>query len=143
GLIVGHVRKDKADYFQRLEKLIQELGLQEIVYIATDLTNMPAVYAASDCVVSCSKKPESFGLTLVEALAMNTPVIATRHGGPLDIIEEGKNGTFFEPCYADELASLLVRPVEKGEFREATLQYFSLQQMSAGNLSVYNEVCQR
>lgn len=141
GLIVGHVRRDKQAYYESLKSLITALNLENIVHIATDLTDMPAVYSASDWVVSCSKKPESFGLTLVEALAMNTPVIATRHGGPLDIITEGENGSFFAPNNAEELASLLSAPFKREcGFRGEVLNEFSLQNMIEGHLEVYKDV---
>ena len=40
------------------------------------------IYALSDIVVSpASIKPETFGRVAAEAMAMNTPVIASAHGG--------------------------------------------------------------
>lgn len=143
GLIVGHVRRDKQACFERLKALIRALKMEEHIKIVTDITDPVAVYAASDVVVSCSKKPESFGLTLVEALAMNVPVIATRHGGPLDIIRENENGFFFAPGDADELAVKLRGVPEKADcrFRENVLREFSIDRMAAGHLAVYQELC--
>jgi glycosyltransferase involved in cell wall biosynthesis len=142
GLIVGHVRKDKEEYFNRLTRLISALKLENVVHIATDLTDMPAVYSASDIVVSCSKKPESFGLTLIEALAMNTPVIATHHGGPLDIIREGIDGFFFEPGHADELARLLntTLALNTTGLRKDVLSRFSEKQMIEDTINTYRAV---
>jgi glycosyltransferase involved in cell wall biosynthesis len=142
GLIVGHVRADKQDYYEALKALIAELNLDGVVHIATDLTDMPAIYSASDLVVSCSKKPESFGLTLIEALAMNTPVIATRHGGPLDIIREGIDGFFFEPGHAEELAPLLIpaTTLDTSQLRTNALSRFSEKQMTQDTIDTYCEV---
>ena len=78
---------------------------------------------------------------LVEALAMNTPVIATRHGGPLDIITEGENGSFFAPNNAEELASLLSAPFKREcGIRREILNEFSLHNMIEGHLEVYKDV---
>jgi glycosyltransferase involved in cell wall biosynthesis len=142
GLIVGHVREDKQDYFNTLHQLINDLNLNEVIHIATDLTDMPAVYAVSDLVVSCSKKPESFGLTLIEALAMNTPVAATKHGGPLDIIREGENGFFFEPGYTDELARIIenAKISRQTDYRTATLERFSLDRMISEHVKIYDDL---
>ena len=74
------------------------------IHVITSLPNISLIYKASNIVVSCSKKPESFGLTLVESLFFDTPVIATNHGGPLEIIEEYKNGLFFHPQDENELS---------------------------------------
>jgi len=142
GLIVGHVRADKQAYHQELASLIRKLGLQEQIHIVTDVSDMPAVYTLADVVVSCSKKPESFGLTLIEALAMNTPVIATRHGGPLDIIREGRNGCFFNPGDADALSVLLAGPlsIDRTLLRSDVLERFGMDRMIESTLRVYREV---
>jgi glycosyltransferase involved in cell wall biosynthesis len=139
GLIVGHVRADKQAYYESLKSLIAALNMESIVHIATDLTDMAAVYSASDWVVSCSKKPESFGLTLVEALAMNTPVIATRHGGPLDIIREGENGFLFEPQRPEELALILCNKprLRCVDLRTDTLERFSIARMADATMETY------
>ena len=39
-----------------------------------------------------SLDPRAFGLVLLEAMATGKPVIATAHGGPLDIVEDGRTG---------------------------------------------------
>jgi sucrose-phosphate synthase len=40
---------------------------------------------------------EPFGLTLIEAAAHGVPVVATRHGGPVDIVSELGHGVLVEP----------------------------------------------
>ena len=49
---------------------------------------IPAIMAESDIFVLPSFY-DSFGIVLVEALACGVPVVATRCGGPEDIVEEG------------------------------------------------------
>ncbi|MGZ3695705.1 MAG: glycosyltransferase, partial [Bdellovibrionota bacterium] len=66
--------------------------------------NIFSEIGALDILVSTSVSPEAFGLTLIEAMAVGTPVIAPREGGPLDIIREGKNGFFFAPRNPADLA---------------------------------------
>jgi glycosyltransferase involved in cell wall biosynthesis len=47
---------------------------------------------------------ETFGRVAVEAYAKGTPVVASRHGAPGDIVREGATGLLFEPGNADALA---------------------------------------
>jgi sucrose-phosphate synthase len=47
---------------------------------------------------------EPFGLTLLEAAAMGVPVVATRSGGPVDILGDLRNGLLVDPTDADGLA---------------------------------------
>ncbi len=48
---------------------------------------------------------EPFGLTLVEAASCGVPIIATKDGGPLDIIGNCENGILIDPTDTDEIAS--------------------------------------
>jgi glycosyltransferase involved in cell wall biosynthesis len=46
---------------------------------------------------------EDFGITMVEALACGTPVIAFGRGGACDIVEDGGTGVLFEPQTSDAI----------------------------------------
>jgi glycosyltransferase involved in cell wall biosynthesis len=48
---------------------------------------------------------ETFGLTIVEAFACGTPVIASRLGAMAELVEDGRTGLLFEPGNADDLAA--------------------------------------
>jgi glycosyltransferase involved in cell wall biosynthesis len=141
GLIVGGVRKDKEDYFHSLENLVKELGIEENIIFTGSQERVAEIYALSDIVVSSSKKPESFGRSVAEALALDTPVIATNHGGVLDIILEGKNGFFYPVGDSDSLA----KNIDKSSHLEFDgyhyiSENFSLKQMVDKTLKVYEKV---
>ncbi|MGE5346400.1 MAG: sucrose synthase [Acidithiobacillales bacterium] len=65
---------------------------------------------------------EAFGLTVIEAMATGLPTFATRHGGPLEIIEDGRSGFHIDPtdgaASAAKIASFLARCREKPEVWE-------------------------
>ena len=50
---------------------------------------------------------ESFGLAAIEAFACGTPVIASRHGGLMEIVVHGKTGLLVQPGDADALANAI------------------------------------
>lgn len=51
---------------------------------------------------------EPFGLTLVEAAACGLPLVATKDGGPQDIIDFCKNGLLVDPLDVDEMAQAIM-----------------------------------
>ncbi|MGV8108427.1 glycosyltransferase [Methanospirillum sp.] len=60
-------------------------------------------YAKALCVVFASID-EPFGIVPIESQAAFTPVIATKSGGSLEMVNEGKTGFLIEPNSLDELA---------------------------------------
>ena len=108
-LIVGGVRSDKQEYLNSLKKLVNELNLEDNIIFTGSQSKISEIYALSNVVVSSSKKPESFGRAVAESIAMNTPVIATNHGGVKDIIIENENGFFFEVGNEKELANNILK----------------------------------
>lgn len=139
GIIVGGVRHDKQAYFDRLKSLVGELGAEDLIVFAGSQERMPEIYAVSDVLVSCSKKPESFGRTLIEAMAMGTPVIATAHGGALDIVDAGRNGFLFKPGNDGELAGCIgqMGDIDRASLRDYVAEHFSQQQMVESTIAVY------
>ena len=141
GLIVGGVRDDKQEYFNSLKALVKELDLVENIIFTGSQNKVAEIYALSDVVVSSSKKPESFGRSVAEALALNTPVVATNHGGVLDIILEGENG-FFYPVGDSKMLAYQIERCNNLKFDgyRYILEQFSLKQMVEKTLKVYKKV---
>jgi glycosyltransferase involved in cell wall biosynthesis len=65
--------------------------------------DLASLYASADCFVFPSRT-ETFGNVILEALASGLPVAATSAPGPVDLIEEGVNGSvqtpLLEACWA-------------------------------------------
>jgi len=141
GIVAGGIWHGKDDYFQSLEKLIKETGAK--IYFIGSQSQIREIYALSDFLVSAaSTKPETFGRTTAEALAMNTPVIASSHGGSLDIIIDKENGLFFPPNDEIVLTKKLFQALEFNfsNMREHIEQNFSLCHMTETELSIYKEI---
>jgi glycosyltransferase involved in cell wall biosynthesis len=96
-------------YMEKLQQHVAEADLGERV-IFTGYERYPAAcMAAMDVVVHTSTAPEPFGLVVLEGMALRKPVIATAHGGPVDIVVHEESG-FLTPA-DDEmtLASVINR----------------------------------
>lgn len=143
GVVVGGIWHGKGGYFQTLEKLAAELRAD--IRFTGSQTQVREIYALSDLVVSAaSAKAETFGRTAAEALAMNTPVVASAHGGSLDILIDGENGLFYPPGDGRALAGKINQALV-GSFsnmREHIQANFSLEHMTETELRVYEELIQ-
>ena len=141
GLIVGGVRRDKEDYLNALKSLVKELKVEDNIIFTGSQSKIEQIYALSDVVISSSKKPESFGRAVAEAICMNKPVIATNHGGVKDIIIENENGFFFEVGNNKELAdNILKSRVLKFDGYTYISNNFSLENMLNKTLEVYRNL---
>ena len=142
GLIVGGAREDKQGYFASLKTLVRELHAEEHIVFTGSQDKICEVYSLSNLVVICSKKPESFGRTAAEALAMNVPVIATNHGGVLDVVLQGETGNLFSVGDYKGLSESIVT-IQKMSFlnlREKVAERFSLEQMVGKTVELYRSL---
>jgi glycosyltransferase involved in cell wall biosynthesis len=142
GLIVGGVRKDKQDYYLRLQQQVEAAHAGDFIHFAGSQAKVTEIYSLSDVVVSSSKKPESFGRSAAEALAMNVPVVATNHGGILDVVIPGTTGQLFSPGDVDALteAILSCRTLDTSGMRNFVSERFSLAHMVESTLAVYRSL---
>lgn len=98
---------DDRTYAGELKALASESGLQGRVFFLGHRDDIPQLMQAADVIVHTSVAPEPFGRVVVEGMLSGRPVIASRAGGPSEIIRDGETGWLFEPGNAGELASLL------------------------------------
>jgi glycosyltransferase involved in cell wall biosynthesis len=139
GLIVGGVRENKQNYFENLQELVKSLHVN--IIFAGSQEKVAEIYSLSDVVISASKKPESFGRSVAEALALGTPVIATNHGGVKDIIQEGINGYFVPICDEQSLSNkILIANKLKFDGYSYIKNNFSLQQMVEKTINIYKSL---
>lgn len=73
-------------------------------------------YQEADVFV-CASPYEPFGLVILEAMAVGTPVVATRFGGPANILDDGLDGHLVDPHDTAEFANKLVSLLEDDETR--------------------------
>lgn len=139
GLIVGGIHPDRQEYFKRLQQQVKEARAEDYILFTGSQAKVAEIYALSNAVVSSSKKPESFGRAAAEALAMNVPVVATGHGGMLDIVREGRTGFLFAPGDVQGLSEKLmaVRKHPFEDLRQFVIENFTLEQMVEKTLGVY------
>lgn len=86
GLIVGGEDPKHRRYASELRQQIIHKGLQKAITFTGYRSDLREIYAVSDLVLSLSRKPESFGRTVLEALSLGVPVVGYDHGGVGEIL---------------------------------------------------------
>jgi glycosyltransferase involved in cell wall biosynthesis len=102
-LIVGEGSRRDA-----LEAQARELRVAHRVVFTGRRDDVPAVTAALDVAVLPSYR-EAQGLTILEAMALSRPVVASNVGGIPEMIEDGRTGLLVPPHDADALAAAIIR----------------------------------
>lgn len=123
---------------QALRAQVSALKLDDNVEFLGALSDVRSVLAASDCKLLVSVA-ETFSMAMLEAMAMQVPVISTSIGGAAEAIDDGVNGLLVQPGNAVELADRIkymlsddVRRKQMGErARQVVGEKFSVEEMVA------------
>jgi glycosyltransferase involved in cell wall biosynthesis len=92
GLVVGGENYGlDAGYFDELKALARERGVEGDIIFTGHVPNPHPYVALVDVLVSASDG-EPFGVTLLEAMSLGTPMVAVARGGPVEILEDGESG---------------------------------------------------
>ncbi len=102
---------------KELSERVRERGLQGRVHFAGHQAQVQPFYEASDIIVSPSRT-EGLSNVLLEALAFERPVAATRVGGNAEIIEDGVSGLLVEPRSVSSIASAVSQLIRDERARE-------------------------
>ena len=107
--IVGDVFGKQPMLLSNLHQKIEQHRLEQQVTFHPFSASPEAHFSWADGVVVPSVFPEPFGLVAIEAMSAFRPVIASAHGGLLEIVDDGITGWLFPPGDALALSKLLVK----------------------------------
>jgi glycosyltransferase involved in cell wall biosynthesis len=114
-----------------LQALSSELGLDgQVRFLGRVPHEEVARLMAESAVVVLPSRAESFGATLVEALACGTPVVATKCGGPEDIVVDSV-GRLVPVADVDALADAIDDVLDHPDrYDGATLREYAITRFS-------------
>jgi D-inositol-3-phosphate glycosyltransferase len=108
-LLVGDSTLHEGDaYRKQLLYDIKRLQLEEFVHLQGHTAQVAEFYECLDCFLMCSKG-ETFGTVTIEAMAYETPIIATNSGGSPEILDHGRCGQLYTPGDASALAQCIAQ----------------------------------
>lgn len=134
-------------------KLIAELGISDIVHIASGLPDaeLAALFASAEvaCIPSLY---EGFSLPAVEAMASGTPIVASRVGALPEVLgTDGACAELVAPADVDALTQALGRLLDSPERRRSlgaagrarAVDVFSWDAVAAQTVRVYQQAIER
>jgi teichuronic acid biosynthesis glycosyltransferase TuaC len=144
-LVGGGVYRDYQTQVSALHRLAQELGIAKNVEFAGIKTpDEVARYMRESALLVLPSRKETFGAVLIEALACGTPIVATKCGGPEDIVNE-RVGRLVEKEDAGALANAIADVIterqnfDPNELRDYVLNNFAWQQIARQTFDLYSK----
>ncbi len=147
-LIVGgpYFQKDQ-DYMASLEQEVVDLDVADSVIFTGFLSDTRIVTSLLDIVLVPSIIPEACPRTIIEAMAVGKPVIATPLGGSKELVTP-ETGVLVPPENAEAIASAIAKLANDSEqlaamgiaARQRAEQLFSSEKNSALTEAVYDEL---
>jgi lipopolysaccharide heptosyltransferase II len=107
--IVGDAPGSKDAYKEQLRVLVKRLGLEDNCEFLGNQKDIPGILANLNLLVLATTTHEAFGRVIVEAQACGVPVVATRVGGVVDIIEDGRTGIMVPPADPQAMAEAIIK----------------------------------
>lgn len=125
--------------FEGLKAAVSRLGLEQTVLFTGNISDPAPLYRNSDIFLLPSLS-EGFSLSTIEAMATSLPVIATKSGGPEEIVSHGVDGLLIEKGSPQAIADAVLRLSQKPAWaiaigekaRERVMDSFSFQAMIGG-----------
>ncbi len=107
-VMVGAVTPEQAAFANDLRKRIADAGLTSRIIVTGELSieEVQRWYRRLT-IYAFTSRNEGFGLTLIEAMAAGTALVASRAGAAELVVEEGVTGTLTPPGDADALAAAI------------------------------------
>lgn len=132
---------------RQLEALANELSLAGRIDFLGECENVPELLGSSGFYVSPSLS-EGISLTILEAMAVGLPVIATSVGGNPEVVDEPETGLLVPAASPEKLALAMVQMCKtKADWtsmgkagRRRVTQFFDVRMMAENYQSLYEEL---
>ncbi len=130
-----------------IEAELNRLGLAESVRFLGDRSDVAELLAGGDLFV-CSSRSEGMPVSILEAMAVGLPVVASAVGGVPEIIDDGRTGLLVAPGAVAPLADALARLIGDRALRErmgragrkAALDRYDLPRFRDAHLELYRRL---
>jgi len=153
---LAKLKKDGIEFFCKfvgegqsrgyLERLVVEYSLGDNIKFLGSRSDVPELLANAGIFILPSRW-EGFGITIIEAMAIGIPVVASNIDGPKEIITDSQNGLLFESENEYELSEKIKMLFNADNLRDRlvnnaflSVHEYSIEKMYNKYLAVYNDL---
>jgi glycosyltransferase involved in cell wall biosynthesis len=128
-----------------LLRMVRELGIEQRVFFLGFRRDVREVLSSADAFVLTSLH-EGIPMSLLEAMSIGLPAVATRVGGIPEVIEDGSSGFLVTPGDEEAIAAAIVAALSESgreisiHGRERVQREFSLTGMAAHTDRIYRSL---
>jgi len=127
-IISGNILPEYGDYFDyRIRPLIDGKQIQFVG--AADFEKKVELFKNAKAFLYPIRRPEPFGLVVIESMACGTPVIAYKEGAMSELIKDGQTGFLVDSVKEAVMALKKVKRISRITCREYIEKNFKLKQM--------------
>ena len=145
--IAGAKLDTQREYYRSLKRLQAELGLEDTVHFLGRRSDIPRLLSAFD-VFAMPSVAETGPMTLMEAMAMEKPIVTTNVGVVPERFTHQEHGLVVPPKDAkglgDTVCELLTSPEQSAEYgknaRKRAIESFSVETIADKHESIYRSV---
>ncbi len=120
-LVIGG--KPGGPFYEELQQKIKEWGLEQLVYFPGWLPDVAFFFRNINAYVLASRHEEGFGMVVAEAIVAYVPVVVTKSGGVVELVEDEVGGYIVDKAnpvqMSDRLYQLSVNPAARDAMVQA------------------------
>ena len=139
GLIAGNTHPKKRAYLDELHQQAESLGITNDIVFLGHRSDLRELMAVSHIVMALSQQPESFGLTVLEALSLGKPVVGYDCGGVGELLAALYPTGKVPPSSSNELF-LTTTQILKNPSQPSPNELFTLEKSLASTADIYELV---
>jgi phosphatidylinositol alpha-mannosyltransferase len=104
---------------RRYEKYVMRSGLKDVIFTGlVPYEELPRYYKTADVFCAPATGRESFGIILLEAMAVGKPIVASNIEGYANVVSHGVDGLLVPPADKGSLAQALISLLTDGSLRQ-------------------------
>ncbi len=117
-IIGGELKTDPEPYYWQLLEKIKQLGIEDRIIFTGTRSDIPKILGLLDIFCLPTFTHEGLPRSIVEAMAMELPIVTTDIRGCREVVLPGKTGLIVPPKDSEELAAALGKLLANEELRK-------------------------